>query len=289
VAHLSILIDNAMTQTSASAFQPSRNVSLELDSPELARTYEEVSTRQFEHGKVLISALAPRRGERVLDVGCGTGRLGEYVAQLVGPEGQVIGIDPLPLRIDIAARKNPRFQASVGRAEDLSRFADASFDVVYLNSVFHWIEDKPAALREARRVLSPGGRLGVNSADSSRLHQSAELVRKAALAAGLTGARVTSALGTNHRVSATQLESLLRAAQLVEVQVEPHTFVDTLSGVDDLLAWSSSSSFGNFLSDLNHEEREQVRQRLSVELEALRTPLGIKLERYLVFATARRP
>jgi arsenite methyltransferase len=265
-----------------------RNVSLNLDSPELATTYEQVSFRQFRHGKVLIAALAPKPGERVLDVGCGTGRLGDYVASLVAPGGKVVGIDPLPLRIEIAAAKNPRFEASVGRAEDLSRFADESFDVVYLNSVFHWIADKPKALCEARRVLKPGGRLGVNSANAQRPHQSAALVREAVLEEGLTHSASANALGANYSVGATELERLLRDAELDRVRVDEHTFVDTVSGLDELVAWSQSSSFGNFLADLSPSDQARVRTRLQRKLEALRTPEGIKLERYLVFATARR-
>jgi arsenite methyltransferase len=265
------------------------NVSLSLDSEELASTYERVSVRQFNHGKVLISALDPRPGERVLDVGCGTGRLGDYVAGLVAPDGQVFGIDPLPLRIDIAARKNPRLLASVGRAEDLSRFADHSFDVVYLNSVFHWIEDKQRVLGEVRRVLAPGGRFGVNSADASRPHQSAALVRDAALEEGLAQSKVASSLGTNYRIGKEDLAELLRGAGFVDIEVTRHTFTDTLTGVDDLVSWSESSSFGNFLSDLQPEERSRVRRRLEQKLEALRTTAGIRLERYLVFGIAHSP
>ena len=268
---------------------PAHSISLALDSIELANTYERVSTRQFDHGKVLIAALAPRPGERVLDVGCGTGRLGDYVAGLVAPTGEVIGIDPLPLRVDIAARKHPLFRASVGRAEDLSQFADESFDVVYLNSVFHWIADKARTLAEVQRVLVPGGRFGVNSADASRPHQSAALVRQAAIAEGLEHRRVANALGTNYRVGREGLAELLVGAGFADVSVEPHTFVDTLTGVDDLIAWSESSSFGNFLADLGADERARLRRRLERELEAHRGPGGIQLERYLVFGTARRP
>jgi arsenite methyltransferase len=274
--------------SAATTLGSARNVSLSLDSEELASTYERVSTRQFDHGKVLIAELAPRPGERALDIGCGTGRLGDYTAGFVAPGGEVIGLDPLPLRIDIAARKNPLFKASVGRAEDLSRFADKSFDLAYMNSVFHWVEDKPRALGEVRRVLKPGGRFGVNSADNDRPHQSAALVREAALEEGLNHAKVANALGTNYRVGVEELGELLRAAGFVDVQVDSRTFVDTLTGVDDLFAWSQSSSFGNFLSDLTPDERDRVRSRLSHKLEARRTPRGILLERYLAFATARR-
>src|ERR1700730_1791014 len=114
------------------------------DSAELAATYEKVSDCQFDHGKQLIAALNISSGEHVLDIGAGTGRLAAHVSELVGPAGYVAGIDPLALRIEIAQSKKIRnFQGRVGRAEDLSQFSDASFDVVYLNSVFHWVEDKP--------------------------------------------------------------------------------------------------------------------------------------------------
>jgi arsenite methyltransferase len=278
-----------MTQVAVNSSSPQLNVSLELDSPELAKTYEEVSTRQFDHGKVLIAALHIAPGERVLDVGCGTGRLGDYVARLVSPNGEVVGVDPLPLRIDIAARKHPLFKASVGRAEDLSQFPDESFDVVYLNSVFHWVKDKPSAVREFFRVLKPGGRLGVNSADAERAHQSATLVRDAVLEEGLNQTAAASGFGTNHRISGAELATLLSDAGFKSVQVKPHTFTDRVAGVDDLVAWSSSSSFGNFLSDLDASQRERVKGRLSSKLEALRSADGIKLDRHLVFATGKKP
>jgi arsenite methyltransferase len=276
-----------MTQN-AVAVTPKRPVSLNLDSAELASTYDEVSVRQFTHGKILIAELALKPGQRVLDIGCGTGRLGAYVADLVAPQGEVLGVDPLPLRIDLAARKNPRFKASVGRAEDLSAFADASFDAAYANSVFHWVADKPKALREAVRVLKSGGRFGVNSADADRLHQSAALVREAVLEEGLERVDAANAAGANYRVNGAELERLLKEAGFQDIRVTPHTFVDEVSGVDDVFAWSKSSSFGNFLSDLEPAQLAGVRERLSRKLEALRTASGIKLERHLVFATARK-
>lgn len=267
-----------------------RSISLDLDSPELAATYDRVSTRQFNHGKLLIEDLALRPGERVLDIGCGTGRLGAYVADLVAPSGNVLGIDPLPLRIDLAAKKNARFQASVGRAEDLSAFADTSFDAAYANSVFHWVSDKPRALREVIRVLRPGGRFGVNSADGERPHQSAAIVRAAVLAEGLGDVAAASGFGTNFRVTGNELAQLLNEAGFVDVRITARTFVDELSDVEDLIAWSKSSSFGNFLSDVSLSDLPRVKARLAAELETRRSGGGkIQLERYLVFATARKP
>jgi ubiquinone/menaquinone biosynthesis C-methylase UbiE len=278
-----------MTQVTVTE-RRSRSVSLDLDSPELASTYDQVSVRQFNHGKVLVGALGIEPGQHVLDVGCGTGRLGAYVAELVAPQGSVVGIDPLPLRVDLAGRKHPNFSTRVGRAEDLTAFEADQFDVVYLNSVFHWVNDKQTALREALRVLKRGGRIGVNSADADRSHQGAALVRQAVLDEGLAHSSEAASVGTNYRVNADQLRSLLQQAGFNDVQVTSHTFVDEVTGADDLFAWSSSSSFGNFLSDLTAPERSRVRERLADKLKSLSGPTHqVRLERYLVFASATKP
>jgi arsenite methyltransferase len=124
----------------------SGTISLEQDTPELARNYETAGIVQFRHGMLLIGPLALKAGEHVLDVGAGTGRLAEFVAGLVGPQGRVIGIDPLASRVDIASlRQSETLTFETGRAEDLSRFDDRQFDAVYLNSVFHWIAEKDRA------------------------------------------------------------------------------------------------------------------------------------------------
>lgn len=78
-----------------------------------------------------------KSGEHVLDIGTGTGRLAEFVPDLVGSNGRVIGIDPLAGRIEITRlRQSDNLQFHTGRAEDLSSFGDSQFDAVYLNS---WI------------------------------------------------------------------------------------------------------------------------------------------------------
>jgi ubiquinone/menaquinone biosynthesis C-methylase UbiE len=94
------------------------------DNEELARDYERVSaSHQFRSGKLLVQELAIAPGERVLDVGCGTGLLAEHIADLVGPSGAVLGVDPLPLRIALAqAKARPNLRFKVADAYDLSSF-----------------------------------------------------------------------------------------------------------------------------------------------------------------------
>ena len=107
-------------------------------------------------------ALLP--GERVLDVGCGTGSLTLVIARRLAGSGQAWGIDAAPRMIAIARRKATAAGLAArfapGIAEELD-FADAAFDVV-VNSMFtHHIDTalKRRAFAEMYRVLRPGGRL----------------------------------------------------------------------------------------------------------------------------------
>ncbi|WP_437728020.1 methyltransferase domain-containing protein [Sorangium sp. So ce861] len=102
-------------------------LSLVFDTPQLAQDYEVRSAeRQFRHGQRLIAELGVRAGERVLDIGSGTGLLAEHVAGTVGPTGRVLGIDPLPLRVEIAQRKGHLPESlRVQAVEDIKRELEA--------------------------------------------------------------------------------------------------------------------------------------------------------------------
>jgi arsenite methyltransferase len=266
----------------------SPEISFELDSVSLAEKYDEVSERQYNHGKLLIRDLGIRAGQHVLDIGTGTGRLAEYVADITGPQGKFIGIDPLPLRIDIAKKRlGNKGKALVGQAEDLSDFADATFDVVYYNSVFHWLPDKLKPLREAARVLKKGGKVGISSASKEKQHQFDLLTRKVLAEQGFTKEAASGASGTK-KLSVSEQERLFIDAGLHPVALEIRTFVDFHPDVDSVYAFSSASSFGNFLQGIASEKQASLKDALSAELEKLRTPDGIRLERHLIFAVAEK-
>lgn len=130
-----------------------------------------------------IERAALRPGERVLDLGAGTGMAALAAAHAVGPDGAVLGVDISPEMLALAEKNaaaagvdNVRFRE--GRAEEIPA-EDADFDVVIASLSLMYALDREGASRECARVLRPGGRLvaavwaGPDEADIVKFQQAA--------------------------------------------------------------------------------------------------------------------
>jgi arsenite methyltransferase len=259
----------------ASVMQGTEKPSLTEDNDELARDYDRVSVdRQFLSGKMLVRDLAVAAGERVLDVGCGTGLLAEYIADRVGPTGTVLGVDPLPLRIELArAKARPNLKFKVADAYDLSAILAVDFDVVCLNAVFHWLPEKSRPLREFARVLKPGGRLGISSGAKGPRTRFQELVSEV-LARPPFNAYARPLGGLTHRVDEQEMRQLLAAAGFAVKSIDARESVRGFASPELLVRYSEASSFGNLLAHLPVALRPAAREAIGREAAALAAPDG---------------
>lgn len=117
-----------------------------------------------------VKRLAPKPGERILDVGCGPGLLVTEMAQAVGPTGHVTGIDIADAMIALSEQRladSPladRVTFLKGDATALP-FADEAFDAAVCVQVYEYVEDVETALAELHRVLKPRGRTVILDTD----------------------------------------------------------------------------------------------------------------------------
>lgn len=137
--------------------------------PYLKKVHSEIQEKFYGCGSPVPQFLD---GMTVLDLGCGTGRDAYVLAQLVGPQGKVIGVDMTKAQLDIA-KKHEAYHASAfgydrpntefhhGYIENLKTLGiqDHSIDVVVSNCVINLSANKEAVFREIFRVLKPGGEL----------------------------------------------------------------------------------------------------------------------------------
>jgi SAM-dependent methyltransferase len=113
--------------------------------------YERNARFVSELGAPVVELLAPRTGERILDLGCGDGHLTERLAAL-GCE--VVAVDASEEQVEAARRRG--LDARVARAQALP--FEAEFDAVFSNAVLHWVKDAAGAIASVHRALRPGGR-----------------------------------------------------------------------------------------------------------------------------------
>ena len=112
----------------------------------------------------LLGCAGLQKGDRVLDVACGTGAVTRAIAEKVGSSGHVAGLDMSPEMVAVAEQVSgklvPAIEWHIGDAARLP-FADSSFDAVLCQQGLQFFTDRRGAVQEFRRVLSPSGKVAV--------------------------------------------------------------------------------------------------------------------------------
>jgi SAM-dependent methyltransferase len=109
----------------------------------------------------LVARLAPNRGDSVIDVACGTGIVARVAREQLGPETRIVGVDVAPAMLAVARTVDTTIEWRQGNATSLPVGATEQFTVLTCHQGLQFMPDKPAAIREMRRVLAPGGRVAI--------------------------------------------------------------------------------------------------------------------------------
>lgn len=123
--------------------------------------------------RILLEYTAPRPGERVLDVACGTGSVARHVAPMLGTQGKLVALDINPDMLAVGSAQPVPTGTSIewlqGSAVRLD-LPDEAFDLVLCQQGLQFFPDRAASVREMRRVLTPGGRVGISVWQSLEQH-----------------------------------------------------------------------------------------------------------------------
>jgi SAM-dependent methyltransferase len=231
--------------------------------------------------QAMIEAVAPQPGESVLELAGGLGETGLLAAELVAPIGSVV----------ISDQAEGMVQGARERAEELgvtgvefkvlnAEWIDmplASVDIVLCRYGFMLMADPGAALSESRRVLRPGGRLGLAVWDSVLANPWAGVPAAVLAERGLTGgAGPGGAPGPFTLGDEAQLRELLAGAGFAEIEIRPVEVVRRHESFADFweLTLDLSGSFHDAVMSQPEPEIAEIRAELEGRLAAFAEPSG---------------
>jgi SAM-dependent methyltransferase len=244
-----------------------------------------------DHHAELLAAASIDAGERVLDLGCGTGRTTRDVARSAGP-GAAVGIDLSAQMIDLA-RQSAVAEGVVNATfvhgdAQIYPFDDGSFDVAISRFGTMFFGDQVAAFANVHRALRPGGRLAVMSWQAAAANEwFSTLVDKLTLGRGLPPPPPGTPGPFTHADSAAVREILAGAGfgsiEVESVEVPIYLGVDAADGFErltEVAGWMAES--------LDDGERRQALDGLRAALVAHQTPDGVAFgsASWMITATA---
>jgi SAM-dependent methyltransferase len=210
-------------------------------------------------------ALADRRDW--IDVGCGTGELTNAILETAAPNS-VRGIDPSAGFVAFARNRiaDGRAEFTIGNAQDLAAFDDASADAVVCGLVLNFVDDAAAAMAEFARVARPGGAIGAYVWDYAGEMQMLRHFWEAAIELDADAVHVDE--GQCAICSPEALAQLFSAARLLEVDTRPIDVPTLFADFDDFWSpfLSGQAPAPRYAMSLSEERRSDLRELIRARL-----------------------
>lgn len=263
---------------------------LRFSDESLPAAYERLFTPSlFEPwARILMDLVRVQPGDVVLDVATGPGTVARMAAAQAGASGNVVGIDVSAPMLEVARSKPAQPGAAPTEfrqapADDLP-LSDASFDVVLCQQGLQFFPDQMAALREMRRVLKPGGRVGI-AVWAKGYGRDIEQVLSDCL-------RSVGAREPGYPSFGTRPDDLTRAlseAGFNSIRCEERTLEVGLSGIDEVLeGWGAGPMRAELLA-LDPEQARQFRDCASRQVQRFTADGALSTPSVARLAVARAP
>ncbi len=217
--------------------------------------YDDRHSFVWKSGQAVVELLNPRPGEKILDLGCGTGHL---TSQIAAASADVIGIDLSQAMIDKARQNFPGITFSVQDALEMTY--TSKFDAVFSNAVIHWISDQPRLVRNIRRVLKLSGRLVAEFGGKGNVQAILD-----GLQTTLQEMAITPPEQTSFFPSVSQYTRLLEENGFEVTEARLFDRPTLLEGATGLRDWVKMFR-PNFVSVLSNSRLEEMFQRLEARL-----------------------
>jgi trans-aconitate 2-methyltransferase len=225
-----------------------------------ANLYDDKHSFVFKYGEDLVDLLAPKSGERILDVGCGTGHLTNMIAD---SGAETIGIDNSQDMITKARIEYPNIDFEVLSATDFH--FDEKFDAIFSNAALHWVLGKEKAIGCMYENLKPNGRLVLEMGGQGNVQSILTALKNAFIKFGVTE---KANINIWYFPSLSEYTSLLEAKGF-RVTYASHydretELKDTANGIKDWIKMFGSS----FLKNIDEKTADKLLNEIQDSLRA---------------------
>jgi SAM-dependent methyltransferase len=216
----------------------------------------------------LIEVAAPKPGERILDLGCGTGIVARTVARQLGGSSTIIALDMSPNMLAVARAAATREGLAIGwregNAEQLP-FPDNSFDVILCQFALMFVSNKAAAFAEMRRVIAENGRVIASVWQSLERHPFYQTLNKIIQErVGVSALQDIFAFG-----SANELRTLAVGAGFGRVEIKPFSFTARFPNPDAFIAGEIAVDTASIpsMQHLDTRDREAIAAAITSDIQ----------------------